>query len=327
MSQPLGDRPSRPILTGVFVVASTLLAGVFRLPWAASGGLEPAVLLASVLAGSASVALISVIGARLAGMWGAAGAGLLAALSPIHTLASRGAATSEVALVLLAALSLWLVLRVDADSRWLEVVGFGLSEGALASVSAAGLGLAIFQLAWLAARPARRPSAALSTALAVAFMVLAAGLGLHHSPLSEGADVVWAPATTLAGMVRCAGASFTRVAGFEYQLVVSRALCLAPLTLVVIALALLGGLRAPARPRWLFLGAVAVPFALGALLALLTGRVTPLQAGRMIAALPALIVLAGTGLASLRGGRLVAVSVVVLGATTLFLGLVLTPGP
>jgi hypothetical protein len=108
---------------------------------------------------------------------------------------------------------------------------------------------------------------------------------------------------------------------------VSRALYMAPLALLVIALALLGARRLPARPRGLLLGGVAVPFALGALLAVLTGRVTPLQAGRMIAALPSLLALVAVGLASLRGWRLAASSCVVFGVTALFLSLALSSPP
>jgi hypothetical protein len=285
----------------------------------------PGAPLASVLAGAVSVAFVALIAAAASGAWAAGAAGLLTALSPIHTLASRGA-TAEVVLVMFASLSLWLALRVDAGGRRLEAAAHGLAVGGLASASAAGLGLAILQLAWLATRFDRRTRTAVSMGIAGIVAALAGALGVLHSPLAEGAEVIRVPSTTAVGIVRCAGASFTRVAGFEYQLLVSRALYLSPLTLVVMALALVGAWSLQRRLRWLLLGGVAVPFALGALLALLTGRVTPLQAGRMIVALPALLVLAGAGLASLRGRALVATAAMVLGATTLFLGLALVSG-
>jgi hypothetical protein len=77
----------------------------------------------------------------------------------------------------------------------------------------------------------------------------------------------------------------------------------------------------------LFLGGMGVPFAAGALLALLTGRVTPLQAGRMIAALPPLVALMAVGLASLRGWRLAVTAGLLVGATALSLTLALVAPP
>jgi hypothetical protein len=308
------------------VVACALLAGVLRAPWLAPSGPEPAARLASVLAGAVSVAVVGLMAGRLAGPRGAAAAALLLALSPIHTLASREAAPGVV-LVLLVALSFWLALEVDADTRPHRAIIHGLLVGALASASAAGLGLALLQLAWLAVRRGGRRATAISSGAAVAVIALAGGLGLLTSPLTEGAEVVWAPATTLLGMVRCAGASFTRVAGLEYQLVFSHARFLAPLTLVFIVVALLGARALPTRTRALFLGGMGVPFAAGALLALLTGRVTPLQAGRMIAALPPLVALMAVGLASLRGWRLAVTAGLLVGATTLSLTLALVAPP
>ncbi len=66
-----------------------------------------------------------------------------------------------------------------------------------------------------------------------------------------------------------------------------------------------------------------VPFALGATLALATGRVTPLQAPRLLAALPFAAVLMAVGLASLRGLRAWAAGAATFAALVWFLTLAL----
>lgn len=320
MKPAVDDRPLDYRLTLAFVLAASgLLAGALRV----AGTPEGALRLPSILAGVATVGLIVLIAARLSGPRAGGAAGLLAALSPIHTLAA-GDATLEPTLTLWASVTLWLALRVDAGERPQAALGLGLLLGLMASGSASLLGLAVLLVLWLAWRPDGRSTTALAVGVALLVLVLAGGLGLLRSPLSEGAEVDWAPSTTLLGMVRCAGASFTRIAGFEYHLVVSHAWFLAPLNLVVIALALLGARQLPPRTRWLLLGGIAVPFALGALLSAVTGRVTPLQASRMMPALPSLAALTGVGLTSLRGWRLWLGGAVVLGATAFFLGLAMS---
>jgi hypothetical protein len=102
-------------------------------------------------------------------------------------------------------------------------------------------------------------------------------------------------------MARCAGASFTRVAGLEYHLVVSRALEVVPLTALAVGLMALGASRVEPRTRALLVAGAALPFLLGLALAPALGRVAPLQAHRMIAGLPFVAVLMAIGLASLRG--------------------------
>ena len=83
----------------------------------------------------------------------------------------------------------------------------------------------------------------------------------------------------------------------------------------------------PARGRGLLVAGALLPFALGATLALATGRVTPLQATRLLAGLPFVAILMAVGLASLRGRRAWAAGAAALGALLSFLTLALArPG-
>ena len=82
---------------------------------------------------------------------------------------------------------------------------------------------------------------------------------------------------------------------------VAHARAVLPVTLLLVALMVLGARRLERPARWAFAGGAVLPFALGAALAVATGRVAPLQAGRLLAALPFLAILTAGGLASLRG--------------------------
>jgi hypothetical protein len=148
-------------------------------------------------------------------------------------------------------------------------------------------------------------------------------LGLARSPLDPGEIPTWIPEATASGILRCTGASFTRVAGLEYHLAVSHARYVIPLTALFVGLMALGASRLPARPRGLLVAGAALPFALGAALALVTGRVMPLQATRLLAALPFVALLMAVGLASLRGGRAWVAGATVGGALVAFLALAL----
>jgi mannosyltransferase len=292
-----------------------------------AGSSELALRLPSALAGALAAALAALVAAELAGPWAAAWAGGLVALSPILTLASR-AAGPETPLVLVLLLALILLEEVESSGSRSRAAALGLAVGGLAvSGVAAFAAVALVPLAWLALRADRRPAAALATAVAAAQATAAALLGLARSPLDYGEIPTWVPDTTVIGVARCAGASFTRVMGLEYQLVVSHSREVVPLTALFVALTVRGAARLPARPRSLLVAGALLPFALGATLALATGRVTPLQSTRLLAALPFLAVLAARGLASLRGWR-GWVSGLVVGATTVaFLSLALArPG-
>jgi uncharacterized membrane protein YdjX (TVP38/TMEM64 family) len=70
-----------------------------------------------------------------------------------------------------------------------------------------------------------------------------------------------------------------------------------------------------------------LPFLLGVALALVTGRVVPLQAHRMLPALPFAALLTAAGLASLRGVRAWAAGILVGGTVAAFLAVaLLRPG-
>ena len=84
-----------------------------------------------------------------------------------------------------------------------------------------------------------------------------------------------------------------------------------------------GAASLPSRARGLLVAGALLPFALGAALALATGRVTPLQALRLLAGLPFLAVLMAVGLASLRGVRAWAAGAAALGTLVSFLTLAL----
>jgi hypothetical protein len=124
-------------------------------------------------------------------------------------------------------------------------------------------------------------------------------------------------------VVRCTGASFTRVLGLEYQLVVPHARYVLPLTALFVTLMLRGAVSLPARPRSLLVAGTLLPFALAAVMALVTGRVAPLQANRQLAALPFAALLTATGLATLRGRSAWAAGALVGGTLAAFLALAL----
>lgn len=270
-----------------------------------------------------AAALVAFVASRLAGARAGLWASGLFALSPIHARASR-AAGPDALLVLLLLAALALATGFEARSgRW-RAAGAGIALGALLACGVAGFAaVALATLVWLAWDLDRRTLAIL--ALAAAF-TLAAGvlLGLARSPLDYGELPAWIPATTPAGLVRCAGASFTRILGLEYQLVVPHARDLLPLTALFVVLIARGASRLQPRSRWLLVTGALVPFVVGAAMALVTGRVAPLQADRLLAALPFLVLLLGCGLASLRGARAWAAGGVVLGSLAAFVGLSLT---
>jgi mannosyltransferase len=287
------------------------------------GSSETALRLPSALAGALAAALAVLVAAELAGPWAAAWAGGLVALSPIHTLASR-AAGPEAPLVLVLLLALALLARVESTRSCSRAAALGLAVGCLAVSGVASFAaLALVPLAWLALRADRRTAAAFATVVAAALATVAVLLGLARSPLDYGEIPTWVPETTLSGLARCAGASFTRVIGLEYQLAVSHARYFIPLTALFVGLMAWGAARLPVRARALLVTGAVLPFAVGATLALATGRVTPLQATRLVAALPFLAVLLAQGLASLRGWRAGASGAAVGATTVAFLSLAL----
>jgi len=176
---------------------------------------------------------------------------------------------------------------------------------------------------WLLLRPGRRVTAAVAVSIAAVVGVGAALLGLARSPLDFGEIPTWIPEATASGILRCTGASFTRVAGLEYHLAVSHARYVIPLTALFVGLMAWGAVRLPARARGFLVAGALVPFALGATLALATGRVMPLQATRLLAGLPFVAVLMAVGLASLRGLRAWAAGAAAFGALVSFLTLAL----
>ncbi len=279
-----------------------------------AGSSEAALRLPSALAGVLTAALVALVAARLAGPRAAAWAGALVALSPIHSLASRQAGP-ESPLLLLLALALLLLVRVEGSGRWPAAMALGLVLGVLAaSGTAAVAAFTLLAVAWLALRADRRKAAIAAGATGLVVLAGATLAGGARSPLAFGAIPSWVPETTASGMVRCAGASFTRVAGLEYHLVVSQAREVAPLTALFVGLMAWGAGRAGGRTRALLVAGAALPFVLGLALAPAVGRVTPLQAQRMLAALPFVALLMAVGLASFRGLRAWAAGVVV-GAT------------
>jgi len=278
-----------------------------------------------------AVALLGALGAPLAALvaWQVVGphaapwAGILVALSPIHTLVSR-AAGAEAPLVLLLLAALWLMLGLELEASPLRAMAVGFALGTLvASGVTAFAAVALLSLIWLTWRPERRALGALSASTAGTLVGAAALLGLARSPLDYGEIPAWIPETTLERVVRCAGASFTRVIGLEYQLLVSHARYLLPLTALLVALMLRGAKRLPARPRGLLLAGALVPFALGAAMSVVTGRMTPLQANRLLAALPFVALLMASGLGSLSGTRAWAAGTAVAGTLAAFLALAL----
>jgi len=227
--------------------------------------------------------LAGLVAARLLGRAAAPWAFALVALSPIHTLAIRHGGTE------------------------------------------AGLHSAIMLCLWLLAGAARRGRLGVGGAVAAALATAVAGAVLAYvqTPLAYGDAASWIPATTAAKLVRCAGASFTRVLGLEYQLVVPQARYVLPLTLAFVALMARGARTLAIAPRVLMVTGALAPVALGVALALATGRVTPLQANRLTTALPFTSLLLAAGLASLRGRSAWAGGVLVLGSLAAFLALAL----
>jgi hypothetical protein len=271
-----------------------------------------------------TAALTAIVGALVAGPRAATWAGLLVALSPIHVLASRDASPAAL-LVLCLTVCLGLALRIEGGAGRGVAVAHGVLVGVLGASGAAGpAALAALQVIWLAWHADRRRAAALSALAAILVLAGTGAVGLLRSPLASIEAAGWMPPTTLSRLVRCSGASFTRVVGLEYQLAVPHARYASPLTLVVVGLVALGALRAPARVRWLLVTGAILPFALGAVLALSTGRVTPLQAGRLIDALPFLAVLQAAGLGSLRRPTALLVGTALLAVQGTFLELVLS---
>jgi hypothetical protein len=271
--------------------------------------------LAPALAAAAAASLV----ARRAAPWALA----LLTLSPIQALALREAAPEA---LLVAALSLLLVLAGLVERRGgsglaaaLGLVGGGLAASGVAAFVATGL----LVVAFPASRPGGRRAGVVAACAALGAVALALALGVARSPLDYGPAAALTPATTAAGILRCAGASFTRVIGIEYHLVVSHARYALPLTALFLTLMVRGASRLPPRTRALLVAGAVLPVALGAALALVTGHVAPLQASRLTAALPFVVLLTAGGLASLRGWRAVAGGVLVLGALAGFLALAL----
>jgi hypothetical protein len=150
-----------------------------------------------------------------------------------------------------------------------------------------------------------------------------ATLAAQAAWLLSYAPEAWAPETTAWRLVRCSGASLTRVLGIEYELVVPHARYALPLTALFVALALRGAGRLAALARWVLVAGAALPFALGAVLALASGNVAALQAQRLAAALPFWALLVASGLASLAPTRAWAAGAAVLGSLAAFLALAL----
>ena len=289
----------------------------------AAGTSETALRVPSELAGALAAALAALVAGQVAGPWAAAWAGGLVALSPIHTLASRDAGP-EALLVLLLLASLALALRVESSGDRLAAVLLGLPLGLLASSGVAAFAAtAVLPLLWLLLRRERRVVAVVSVSVAAVVAGSLAACGLARSPLDFGEIPTWIPEATTSGILRCTGASLTRVAGLEYHLAVSHARYVIPLTALFVGLMAWGAARLPARARGLLVAGAVVPFALGATLALATGRVMPLQAMRLLAGLPFVAVLMAVGLASLRGLRAWAAGAAAFGALVSFLTLAL----
>jgi mannosyltransferase len=333
------------------VVACSLLAAAVRLPGLGAHGLAPAeqtafvesqglsaraalwtratgtsetaLRLPSALAGTLAAALAALVAGQLAGPLAAAWAGGLVALSPIHALASREAGSDATfVLVLLAALAA--LFRVETSGSRLTAAVLGLALGVLSSSGVAAFAtVAALSALWLTLRADRRGAAGLAIAVAAGVVAGAAHLGLARSPLDYGEVPSWIPGATASGILRCTGASFTRLAGIEYHLVTSHARYALPLTALLVGLMARGAARLPPRARRLLVAGAVLPFAVGATLALATARVLPLQATRLLAALPFLALLTATGLASLRGWRAWAAGTAVAGSLAALLSLAL----
>lgn len=291
-----------------------VLAVLLRLPPAA-----PAAAAACALAAPLVVLVAACLGDARAPAW----AGALVALSPIHVLASRGGTPDALLMTsLLVALALWAAL--ERHSRPALAVALGLPIGGLLVSGVPGFVLAaLLPSACLATRRDRRAAAGLATLAAVAVAGAAAAMGLARPPFDYGPDAAATPRASAAGIVRCAGASFTRVVGIEYQLVVPQARYALPLLALFAALMVLGARRAPRRAAALAVAGTLLPFALGAVAAVATRHVAPLQAHRQLASLPFAALLLAAGLASLRWRGAWAAGTLVVASQLAFLGLIL----
>jgi 4-amino-4-deoxy-L-arabinose transferase-like glycosyltransferase len=306
---------NRPPPLGTAAVVSLLLAAAVRVPASAQ--------LPSALAGALAAPLAALVAGQLAGPRAARFAGALIALSPIHTLASRDDAP-EALLVTSLLCALWLLAVLDQHGQRPLAVALGLVVGGLLACGVSAFAVVAALLpAWLASRRDRRAAAGLAALVALAVVAAAAFLGLARSPFDLGQVPAWMPATTTQGLVRCSGASFARVIGLEYHLVVSHSRYLLPLTLLFVTLMISGAIALPARPRGLLVAAAVLPFAFGAALALTGGRVMPLQAQRLVAALPFAALLLAAGLASLRGACAWSAGALVIGSLVAFQALAL----
>jgi hypothetical protein len=223
--------------------------------------------------------------------------------------------------------SLFLLVRVGAGAgRWFAVA-LGLAWGLLATSGvAAAVATCLLQPAWLAVRPGRRGALVVSGTVALAVLATLVPAGAARSPWDFGEIPSWVPDTTAQGLARCAGASFTRVAGLEYHLAFPHARHVLPLTLGLLALMLLGAARLEREWRSLFVAGAFLPFVVGATLALAVGRVTPLQATRLLSGLPFVATLVAAGLSALQGWRRWAAGAALV-ATALFLVLALAAPP
>lgn len=287
-----------------------LLAAAVRVP--AAGHVPTAI------AGALAAPVAALTAAAMAGPAAALWAGGLVALSPIHTLASHNAAP-EAYLVTSLFIALWLLTALDRRGHPSLAVALGLVVGGLLACGVAGFAAAAVLLpSCLALRRERRSAAWQSGAVALAVAATAAALGLARSPLDYGEIPPWIPETTLAGIARCAGASFTRILGLEYQLVVPQARYALPLTALVVAVMARGASRLPGRTAGLLVAGALLPVAMGAGMALGTGRVLPLQAHRLLASLPFVALLTAAGLGSLSGRHAWAVGALLIGALVAF---------
>jgi len=288
-----------------------------------AGTSETAMRLPAAVSGLLAAVLAALVAGALAGRRAVAWAGVLVAVSPIHTLASREAGP-EAPLVFLLLAALALLPRVERTGGRGTAALLGLALALLVSSGVVAFAaVALVPPAWLLLRADRRSAAAVTLGVAAVAVGGGALLGLARSPLDFGEIPTWIPEATASGILRCTGASFTRVAGLEYHLAVSHARYVIPLTALFVGLMALGASRLPARLRGLLVAGAALPFALGAALALVTGRVMPLQATRLLAALPFVALLMAAGLASLRGWRAWIAGATVGGALVAFLALAL----
>jgi hypothetical protein len=245
------------------------------------------------------------------------------ALSPILGIAWLSRSANAALLLPLLGL-VWLLTECEASGRRGVAAAAGVAAGALAASGAlAFAAVAAGALVWLALRPERRPQAWLAAAGALAALAALAVTGHARSPVDFGSAAATMPRTTLESLVRCSGASLTRVIGLEYQLVVAHARFVLPMTLLFVALMAKGATELPRRAAGLLLAGASAPFALAALLAALTGSVAPLQADRLLAALPFSSRLLAAGLASLRGWGAWAAGAAVVASLAGFLSLAL----